>query len=135
MSYRFNIPGVCIRCLFAASTWEHASHWLFGALVPRLPRGLGKIKIRMMKIFVDLLGWSGALLLLGAYACVSFRKLRPDGAFYQFINGLGSCFLVVNTVYHRAFPSAFVNMIWICIAVWAGIRMRGRPCDAVHVDG
>jgi hypothetical protein len=26
-------------------------------------------------------------------------------------------------------------MIWICIAVWAGIRMRGRPCDAVHVDG
>ena len=89
----------------------------------------------MLKLFVDLLGWSGALLLLGAYGCVSFRRLAADGALYQFVNGVGSCFLVVNTIYYRAFPSAFVNVVWICIAVVAGIRMRGRARDIARVDG
>jgi hypothetical protein len=84
-----------------------------------------------MKLIIDLLGWSGAFLLLGAYGCVSFRKLRADSVLYQLINGLGSCFLVVNTVYYHAFPSAFVNLIWICIAVSAGIRMRGRTHEAL----
>ena len=89
----------------------------------------------MLKLFVDLLGWAGALLLLGAYACVSFRRLAADGALYQFVNGVGSCFLVGNTIYYRAFPSAFVNVVWICIAVVAGIRMRGRARDVARVDG
>lgn len=88
-----------------------------------------------MKLIIDLLGWSGALLLLGAYGCVSFRKLRADSVLYQVINCLGSCFLVVNTVYYRAFPSAFVNLIWICIAVSAGIRMRvKRPASPLFTD-
>jgi len=89
----------------------------------------------MTKLLIDVLGWSGALLLLGAYACVSFRKLRADSVLYQVVNGLGSCFLVVNTVYYRAFPSAFVNVIWICIAVTAGIRMRAKAPEAIRVDG
>jgi len=88
-----------------------------------------------MKLLIDVLGWSGALLLLGAYACVSFRKLRADGVLYQFLNGLGSCFLVVNTVYYHAFPSAFVNVIWIAIAVTAAFRMRGQASSAVRVNG
>ena len=87
-----------------------------------------------MKLIIDLLGWSGASLLLGAYGCVSFGKLRAGSVLYQIVNGLGSCFLVVNTVYYRAFPSAFVNAIWICIAVSAGIRMRGQAQDALPID-
>lgn len=89
----------------------------------------------MTKLLIDVLGWAGALLLLGAYACVSFRRLRADSVLYQVVNGLGSCFLVVNTVYYHAFPSAFVNVIWICIAVTAGIRMRGQAPDALRADG
>ena len=87
-----------------------------------------------MKLIIDLLGWAGAFLLLGAYGCVSFRKVRADSVLYQVINGLGSCFLVVNTVYYRAFPSAFVNVIWICIAVSAGIRMRRHAQGALPID-
>jgi hypothetical protein len=89
----------------------------------------------MTKTLVDLLGWAGALLLLGAYACVSFRKLRADGALYQLLNGLGSCFLVINTVFYRAFPSAFVNVVWIGIAIAAAIRMRGPARSAVGING
>ncbi|MGA9353903.1 MAG: hypothetical protein WBE44_17375 [Terriglobales bacterium] len=88
----------------------------------------------MTKSLIDLLGWVGALVLLGAYACVSFQRLRADGGLYQLLNGIGSLLLVVNTLYYRAFPSAFVNLVWICIAVAAGIRMRGRE-RCVGVDG
>jgi hypothetical protein len=88
-----------------------------------------------MKILIDILGWSGAILLLGAYGCVSFRKVRPESLLYQLINGLGSCFLVVNTVYYHAFPSAFVNVIWIGIALTAGYRARKQAREAVCLDG
>jgi hypothetical protein len=75
-----------------------------------------------MKITVDLIGWLGAGLLLLAYAMVSFRKLRVDGGSYQLLNALGSCCLIVNTVYYRAYPSSFVNVIWILIAIVALIK-------------
>jgi hypothetical protein len=89
----------------------------------------------MSKVLVDLLGWAGALLLLGAYGCVSFKKLRPESIVYQVINGLGSCCLVVNTMFYRAYPSAFVNVIWIAIALTAGMRAKAQAQGAVRVDG
>ena len=88
-----------------------------------------------MKVLVDGLGWMGALLLLGAYACVSFKKIRADSAGYQIMNGIGSCFLVVNTVYYHAFPSAFVNVIWIGIAVAAGLRLKNQSQDPAENHG
>lgn len=63
----------------------------------------------MTKFLIDGVGWLGAGLLLVAYACVSFRKLRADSFWYQSMNGIGSLFLVVNTFYYRAFPSTFVK--------------------------
>lgn len=65
-------------------------------------------------------------MLLTAYAMVSFKKLRADSGYYQLLNAIGSCCLIVNTVYYRAYPSAFVNVIWILIAILASIRGRSR---------
>jgi hypothetical protein len=87
------------------------------------------------KFLIDMPGWAGAILLLGAYACVSFKKLRADSIAYQLINGLGSCCLVVNTVFYRAYPSAFVNVVWIAIALTAGVRARTNSEETVRLDG
>ena len=89
----------------------------------------------MTKLLVDVLGWAGALLLLGAYGCVSFKKLRPDSIAYQIANGLGSCCLVVNTVFYHAYPSAFVNVIWIAIALTAGMRAKAQSQGAIRLNG
>ncbi|HZQ23437.1 MAG TPA: hypothetical protein VFA89_11620 [Terriglobales bacterium] len=78
----------------------------------------------MSKLLIDGLGWLGAFILLTAYASVSFRKIAADGALYQWVNATGSLLLIVNTVYYRAYPSAFVNVIWIAIAISARIRVR-----------
>ncbi len=88
----------------------------------------------MTKFLIDLTGWAGALLLLGAYAAVSFHKMRPGSLLYQSLNALGSLFLVINTFYYRAYPSAFVNVIWIGIAVVAGFRIRNQASYASRTE-
>jgi hypothetical protein len=88
----------------------------------------------MIKIAIDLTGWAGALLLLGAYGAVSFHKLRPASLLYQALNAVGSIFLVINTVYYHAYPSAFVNVIWIGIALVAGFRARSQASYAIGTE-
>lgn len=77
-----------------------------------------------MKLTVDLIGWTGASLLLLAYGLVSFKKLQADSGRYQLLNVVGSCCLIVNTAYYRAYPSSSVNAIWILIAIVALIKAR-----------
>ena len=80
----------------------------------------------MTQGIADLAGWIGAFALLLAYASVSFRKLRPDAGLYQLLNAVGSLLLICNTVYYRAYPSAFVNVVWIAIAVVSWVRISAR---------
>jgi hypothetical protein len=68
-------------------------------------------------IWFDAIGWAGAAFLLVAYAMISSKKLEADSNAYQFLNIIGSLFLVVNTIFYRAYPSSFVNVIWAGIAV------------------
>jgi hypothetical protein len=76
-------------------------------------------------IWLDAIGWMGAAALLVAYAMVSYKKLEGDSTAYQFLNIAGSLLLAVNTISYGAYPSSFVNMIWIGIAV-VSIATRKR---------
>ncbi len=71
------------------------------------------------------LGWTGAAFLLVAYAMISSKKLEADSTAYQLLNIIGSLFLVANTIFYRAYPSSFVNVIWAGIAVFS-IAARSR---------
>jgi hypothetical protein len=73
----------------------------------------------MEVLIFDSLGWAGAFLLLLAYALVSFKKLAPDSLVYQGLNVAASILLAINTLYHRAYPSSFVNIVWTFIAIFA----------------
>lgn len=75
-----------------------------------------------MAFLADLCGWVGAAMLLVAYAAVSFKRLVPASFAYQCLNALGSGLLIVNTVYHRAWPAACLNTIWAGIAFVASVR-------------
>lgn len=80
----------------------------------------------MEVLLFDSLGWTGALLLLAAYALVSFKKLAADSLAYQAMNVVASVLLAVNTLYHRAYPSSFVNIVWTFIAVFAILTVVGK---------
>ena len=71
----------------------------------------------MTNIIVDITGWIGGLLLVIAYYLNSKNKINAQSFSYQFLNVLGSLFLIVNTVFYGAYPSALVNVIWIFIGI------------------
>ena len=71
-----------------------------------------------MQIYVDVLGWIGAFLFLIAYALVSLKKVAGDALVFQGINIVAGIFLVTNTVYWKAYPSAVLNLAWIGIAIF-----------------
>ena len=80
----------------------------------------------MEALIFDSLGWIGAFLLLLAYALVSFKKLAADSLAYQGMNVAASILLAINTLYHRAYPSSFVNIVWTFIAIFAILTVVGK---------
>ena len=68
--------------------------------------------------WIDLVGWLGAALLLFAYLLVSIRRWDGDSVLYQGFNLIGGISLITNTIYYGAYPSSFVNLVWVGIAIY-----------------
>lgn len=77
------------------------------------------------KLLIDLLGWTGAAMLLLAYALVSSRRLRGDGFAFQAMNLAGSALLAGNSAYYGAWPSVALNGAWMVVGLTA-LRRRQR---------
>jgi len=76
-------------------------------------------------LWFDAIGWVGAVALLIAYALVSAKRLEGDSAAFQLLNISGSILLAANTIFYGSYPSTFVNLIWVSIAVFS-IAARRR---------
>ena len=77
----------------------------------------------LIKLIIDILGWLGAIELIAAYGLISYKKVDADSAFFQWLNFTGSIFLIVNTYYYHAYPSAIVNVFWLFIAFFALVKI------------
>jgi hypothetical protein len=79
-----------------------------------------------VKAAIEIIGWAGAALILGAYALLSANKLRAQSVTYHLMNILGAAGFVINSGYNGALPSAVMNVVWIGIGVYALAQMRRR---------
>ena len=70
-----------------------------------------------MNILVEIMGWIGSVLIVGSYALNITGRLEATHKLYVLANILGGLFFVVNTYFHQAYPSMFVNIIWVIIAI------------------
>jgi len=80
--------------------------------------------------WIDVVGWIGAAALLAAYGLVSTKRVQGDSTVYQLPNLIGSVLLMVNTIHYGAYPSAFVNLVWLGIAIYALRKIRARSSAA-----
>ena len=55
-----------------------------------------------MKLAVEVIGWAGAALILGAYALLSAGKVRAESLTYQLMNILGAAGFSVNSGWNGA---------------------------------
>jgi hypothetical protein len=74
--------------------------------------------------FIDILGWIGAVVVLTAYLLVSSNKIDGKSVIFQLLNLIGASLLIINTVALKAYPSAFVNVIWSGIAIYFLVRKK-----------
>jgi hypothetical protein len=75
-------------------------------------------------LFIDIIGWIGALLILAAYALLTAGRLTGQSALYQWMNVFGAIGFVANGLWNGAYPSAGLNIVWIFIGLFALWRMR-----------
>lgn len=80
------------------------------------------------EISVEVAGWIGAGLLLGAFAMVSSSRLKGNGLGFQLMNLFGAGLLLINTLYHAAYPASLLNGVWALVAV--ANLVRGSPSNS-----
>jgi hypothetical protein len=75
-----------------------------------------------MEIFVQIVGWVGAFLVVLAYFLVSYKKVQGDSRIYQWMNLIGAIGVGINASYQEAWPSFAIQIVWGIIAIIALIK-------------
>jgi len=76
-----------------------------------------------MKLLIDIIGWIGSFEVIAAYGLNSYQKIKTDSFLFQLLNLTGAAFLIVNTLYYNAYPSTFINIVWVIIALLSLARL------------
>lgn len=76
----------------------------------------------LLAVAIEVSGWAGAVLLLGAYAALSGGRVSQASPAYQWMNLAGALGLMANAAFHGSWPPVTVNLIWMAIALTALAR-------------
>jgi phosphatidylserine synthase len=71
-----------------------------------------------IKLLINILGWTGSLLYLLAYALVSMKKTEGDSVLYQGMNIVAGAFLVIYTLSLGAYATTGLNAVWVAIGLF-----------------
>ena len=69
-------------------------------------------------LLINILGWTGSILYLLAYALVSMKKTEGDSVLYQGMNIVAGVLLVIYTLTLSAYASTGLNVAWIAIGLF-----------------
>ncbi|MFY0690028.1 MAG: hypothetical protein JXQ90_22845 [Cyclobacteriaceae bacterium] len=72
-----------------------------------------------LKLLVDIVGWIGSIEVIIAYWLVSTKRVDGSNNGYHLLNLTGGIFLIINTMFYGSFPSTFINVVWVIIALFA----------------
>ena len=85
-----------------------------------------------LEIGVEVVGWLGASLILGAYLLLSMGRVTGQSIAYQAMNAVGAAGFIVNGWWHGAIPNTALNVVWMIIAgiaLWRIARRRKRAAS------
>ncbi len=70
------------------------------------------------KLLINIIGWTGSVLYLVAYALVSLKKTESDSLLYQGMNIIAGILLVVYSFSLEAYATTGLNAVWAAIGVF-----------------
>ena len=71
-----------------------------------------------INILINILGWTGSVLYLLAYALVSMKKTPGDSLLYQGMNIIAGVMLVIYTLSLGAYATTGLNVVWVAIGLF-----------------
>jgi hypothetical protein len=81
-----------------------------------------------VKITIEIIGWTAAAMMLSAYMLLTSGRLSSRSSVYQWLNVLSGAGFIVNSGWNGAYPSAFLNLIWMAIGLYGLFRgARAQP--------
>jgi hypothetical protein len=84
-----------------------------------------------VKITIEIIGWTAAAMMLSAYMLLTSGRLSSRSSAYQWLNVLSGAGFIVNSGWNGAYPSAFLNLIWMAIGLYGVFRgARAQPGPA-----
>jgi len=75
---------------------------------------------------IEIIGWYGTVVIIGAYALSSFGILNSSSIIYQILNLTGALGIVIVSWPKKAYQPATLNVIWSLIALLAIIKIIFR---------
>lgn len=85
-----------------------------------------------MKIIVEIIGWTAAATMLSAYLLLTRGRLSSSSGVYQWLNVLSGAGFIINSGWNGAYPSAFLNALWMAIGLYG---LLGRGTDIARAKG
>ncbi|HOX97111.1 MAG TPA: hypothetical protein PL066_02030 [bacterium] len=75
------------------------------------------------KLFIEIIGWYGALAIIGAYFLNSFSFISAYDLSYQILNVTGALGMIAVSFYKKAYQPMTVNIVWAAIGGLAIINL------------
>ncbi|MBB4840867.1 MULTISPECIES: CBU_0592 family membrane protein [Sphingomonas] len=79
------------------------------------------------RVLIEVVGWTGAGLILVAYLLLSSGKVTGQSRLYQWMNVAGAACFIVNSGWNGAIPSAALNVVWLLIGGVTLWRIARKP--------
>ncbi len=80
----------------------------------------------MLKLAIEIIGWTAAVTMLAAYMLLTTGRIASHSARYQWLNVLSGAGFILNSGWNGAYPSACLNLIWVAIGLY-GLFRPSRP--------
>jgi len=68
-------------------------------------------------VFADIIGISGAIIILVAYFFLQSNKISSEDFIYSFANLIGSSMILISLFYQWNLASAVIEIAWIIISL------------------
>lgn len=80
----------------------------------------------MLHYVIETIGWVAAAMMLSAYILLTMGKVGARSIVYHWLNVLSGLGFIINSGWNGAYPSAFINVVWMCIGLY-GVFGRSSP--------
>jgi hypothetical protein len=87
-----------------------------------------------VKILIDIIGWSGSVMVVAAYGLNSYQKIKSNSLMFYTLNLVGGIFLIIYSIYYTAYANTFINVVWVVIAIPALYQLvrRKKPAGSTQ---